>query len=547
MVNPVQAESSTRLERIVQLTRAIARERDESRMLEAILENAKAATGADGGSIYRLNGEPPRLTFAVVLNDTLELHLGGASGRPVGIEPPPLRDAAGRENHRSVVTHCALIGESVRVADAYAKTEYDFEGAREFDCVHRYRSRSFLTVPMIDHEDQVIGVLQLVNARAADGAIGAFTHEDQRYIEALGALAAIALDQQQLIERLQALFESLVDLINGAIDEKSPYTGGHCRRVPELTMMLAEAADRTEMGPLAAFHMSERDRHELKLAGMLHDCGKITTPVHVVDKATKLQTIYDRIHELDSRFEILARDARIVMLESIASGTPRDAAQARHQSEIAALAADREFLHAANRGSERMTEADIGRVKAIARRQYRAHDGGTRPLLTENEVANLTIRYGTLTPAEREIINRHIIATIRMLEALPWPRHLRNVPEYAGGHHERMDGKGYPRGLKREEMSWQARMMGIADVFEALTAKDRPYKNAKTLSESMTIMARMAREGHLDPDLFDLFVREKVYLDYARRFLDTTQIDPIDEAVFRPDVGPDRRAAPSPM
>src|SRR5215471_10422471 len=242
MASSVQAESSSRLERIVQLTRAIAGERNETRTLEAILENAKASTGADGGSVYRLEGEPPRLEFVVVLNDTLGLKLGGVSGRPVGMEAPPLVDAQGRENHRSVVTHCALIGKSVRVADAYERCAFDFEGAREFDRLHGYRSQSFLTVPMIDHQDQVIGVLQLVNARHADGAVVEFTEDDQRYIEALGALAAVTLDQQQLIDRLHRLFESLIDLINGAIDEKSPYTGGHCRRVPELTMMLAEAA-----------------------------------------------------------------------------------------------------------------------------------------------------------------------------------------------------------------------------------------------------------------------------------------------------------------
>jgi len=542
MASSVQAEASSRLERIVQLTRAIVGERNETRTLEAILENAKASTRADGGSVYRLEGEPPRLEFVVVLNDTLGLKRGGVSGRPVGMEAPPLVDAQGRENHRSVVTHCALIGKSVRVADAYERCAFDFEGAREFDRLHGYRSQSFLTVPMIDHQDQVIGVLQLVNARGADGGVVEFTENDQRYIEALGALAAVTLDQQQLIDRLHRLFESLIDLINGAIDEKSPYTGGHCRRVPELTMMLAEAADRTDTGPLAPFHMTERDRHELKLAGMLHDCGKITTPVHVVDKATKLETIHDRIHELDVRFDVLAGDAHVAMLEAIAAGASVETARVHYESEVAALRDDRAFLHAANVGSERMSEEDVRRIYAIARRENRGLDGNARPFLSENEVANLTIRYGTLTADEREIINRHIIATIHMLEALPWPRHLRNVPEYAGGHHERMDGRGYPRGLKREQMSWQARMMGIADVFEALTAKDRPYKRAKTLSESMTIMARMAREGHLDPDLFDVFVRQKVYLDYAERFLDPAQIDTIDEVLYLPRAGRERPA-----
>ena len=521
-------ESRTRLPQLLDIARLIAREPDAARLVERILLAAKTATGADGGSVKLVEDDRCTVSFAQDLNDTLGLHLGGTSGRPVDMHAPALYERDGTPNHRSVVTHCVLARESVRLDDAYAAEGFDFAGARAFDQAHGYRSRSFLAVPMIDHCDEVTGVLQLVNARSRGGEAGRFTAEDQAFVEALTALAAIALDKQRLIERLEALFESLVRLINDAIDEKSPYTGGHCRRVPELTMMIADAAQRTRSGPLAAFRMSEGERRELWLAALLHDCGKITTPVHVVDKATKLSGLYDRMALVEMRFELAARDAELARLEALAAGESEAAAQARHRAELDALAADRAFLREANRGSEQMSDEDVERVRAIAARRVRGPAGESAPLLNEDEVANLTIRCGTLNAAERAVINRHVSTTIRMLESLPWPRQLARVPEFAGGHHERVDGSGYPRGLKREQMSLPARMIAIADVFEALTAGDRPYKRAKTVGESLAILGQMKLSGHVDPDLFDVFIRERVWMDYARRFLDPAQLDEVD-------------------
>jgi hypothetical protein len=302
-------------------------------------------------------------------------------------------------------------------------------------------------------------------------------------------------------------------------------------------MMLAEAVNEMSDGPLASFSMTDKDRYELKIAGLLHDCGKVTTPVHVVDKATKLETIYDRIHIIDTRFEVLKRDAEIELMKEkallVAHGALRaehDAADARHRERLRRLDDDRAFLRACNIGGEAMRESDQERVRAIARYRWTDTSGHEANFLSEDELKNLTIRAGTLTGDERQIINHHIVATIKMLEALPWPKHLTNVPEYAGGHHERMDGKGYPKGLLREQMSVQARVMGIADIFEALTAKDRPYKKGKTLSESLEILGRMRLSGHVDPDLFDVFVRRKVYRRYADLFLDKEQIDEVDES-----------------
>jgi HD-GYP domain-containing protein (c-di-GMP phosphodiesterase class II) len=390
---------------------------------------------------------------------------------------------------------------------------------------------------MKNHEGEVIGVLQLINAKdRASGEIVAFSEADQHLAESLASQAAVALTNRQLINQLEGLFESFINLINAAIDDLSPYTGGHCQRVPTLTMMLAEAASATTEGPFAGFSMDEKDRYELKIAGLLHDCGKVTTPVHVVDKATKLQTIYDRIGLIDTRFEVVKRDAEIAALkEKLAA--PANANGEWQQADRALTARirkineDRQFIRFCNFGSEAMRDEDQQRVREIAGTyRWRDIEGNVVDFFTEDESRNLTIRSGTLTPEERQTINHHIEVTIKMLESLPWPRHLKNVPEYAGGHHERMDGKGYPRGLTREQMSVQARIMGIADIFEALTAKDRPYKKGKTRTESLNILGRFRQNGHVDPDLFDVFVREKVYLRYAEQFLDPEQIDAVDEA-----------------
>ncbi|HYD61510.1 MAG TPA: HD domain-containing phosphohydrolase [Noviherbaspirillum sp.] len=535
MTDPSYTDIAQRLERLTELSVELSTNHDVPLLLERILLAAKGMTHADGGTLYRISEDKKGLCFSISINDTLGMHQGGTSGHKIEIPDIPLVNANGSKNLSAVAAYAANTGTSVNIQDVYKVDVFNFSGMRKFDETFHYHSQSFLTVPMMDHEGEVIGVLQLINAKdPATGETRPFSNTDQRFIEALASQAAIALTNQQLIKLLENLFESFVKLINIGIDEKSPHTGRHCEHVPELTMMLAEAVHETETGPLADFKMTPVDRRQLWIAGLLHDCGKITTPVHVVEKATKLETLFDRIHLVDARFEVIKRDAEIRALkEKLAAGSDTR----RHEEinrglseELARLDEDREFLRFSNVGSEAMSPEAQKRVVDIARYRWTGPDGYERDLLSEEEIANLTIRAGTLNAQEREIINNHISVTIRMLESLPWPKHLQQVPEYAGGHHERMDGKGYPRGLRGDQMSVQARMMAIADIFEALTAKDRPYKKGKTLSESLEILGGFRMRDHIDPDLFDVFIRKKVYLQYAQRFMDPAQIDEVDES-----------------
>ncbi len=520
--------------RLIDLGIALSAERNHNRLMERILLEAKEIYNADGGTLY-LRTEEDKLSFEIMRNDTMEIAMGGTTGRDIAFPPLSMYDAeSGEPNHNNVATHVALSGETVNVPDAYETEKFDFSGARKFDEDTGYRSKSFLTLPLRNYDQDVIAVLQLINARDQEtDEVIAFEAALQPLIEAMASQAAVALDNQILIQAQRELLESFIQMIASAIDAKSPYTGGHCQRVPVLTEMLAEAACKTETGVFKDFDLNEEEMYELHIAGWMHDCGKVTTPEHVVDKSTKLETIYDRVETVKTRFEVLKRDAEISYLKACArEGADNKALRAKYKARIAQLEDDCLFIETANVGGEFMEDAKKDRVNKIARYKWRDGTGNKREFLDENEVYNLCIARGTLTHEEREVINNHIVMTIEMLEQLPFPKHLKRVPEYAGGHHEKVDGTGYPKGLKAEEMSLPARMMAIADIFEALTAADRPYKKAKTLTDSLRIMGFMVKDQHIDPELFELFLESGVYRDYADKFLLPDQIDDVNIADY---------------
>jgi HD-GYP domain-containing protein (c-di-GMP phosphodiesterase class II) len=522
--------SDSALQHLINVGVELSTEQDTTKLLENILLSAKELSNADGGTIYSIT-EKHTLKFETLLNDTLNMYMGGTSDVPIPFPEIPMF-VNGEPNANALVAYAAATDQVINISDAYESGDYDMSASRNMDEKTGYRTKSVLTIPMKNHEKELIGVIQLLNAQQDDQVID-FTPELETIIRSLTSMAAVALTNRQLIDGMEELFQSLTRLIARAIDAKSPYTGGHCNRVPELTMLIAEAVCFTNTGPLADFHMDEAEKHELAVAGWLHDCGKIVTPEYIMDKSTKLETIFDRIALVECRIELAISEIKnkhqLKIIDQLKQGENTTNLESQLPELIQELEDDRVFLCAVNIGGEFMKPEDQQRVRDIAKKYDVTINGIKQPLLTSNEVCNLEIAKGTLLPEERAIINHHMVITIEMLESLPFPKHLRNVTEYAGGHHEKMDGTGYPKGLKRHQMSVPARMMAIADIFEALTASDRPYKKAKMLSECLKIMGFMRLDQHIDPDLFDVFIDEEVYLQYAQQFLAEEQIDTIDK------------------
>jgi HD-GYP domain-containing protein (c-di-GMP phosphodiesterase class II) len=533
------ADVPTLLQRVVHLELlhkvgvALSAEQNKDRLVEMILLEAKQLCNADGGTLY-IRTDDDHLEFAIMRNDSLGIALGGTTGAAINWPPIPMYDPHTRApNLKNVATAAAVLKQSVNISDAYHAEGLDFSGTKVFDQRNAYRSKSFLTIPMVNNDNYVIGVLQLLNATdPASGEVVAFGPEQQRIVEALASQAAIALNNKNLLDDQRELLDSFIKLIAAAIDAKSPYTGGHCERVPVITEMLARSVCQAREGPFQDFALTDEEWYELHIAAWLHDCGKVTTPVHVMDKASKLETIHDRVEIVRARFETLRREAEIGLLRRLAEPeVDEQAARREYELKLVSLDEDLAFLEAANMGGESLSLEQQQRIRQIGSRPYR-QGGQWRTVLSHEELENLCVSRGTLTARERIIVNMHIVQTIRMLEALPFPRNLRRVPEYAGGHHEKMDGSGYPRGVYAGDMSIPARIMAIADVFEALTAQDRPYKRGKTLSEAMRIMGFMKRDNHLDPDLFDHFVRSGVYREYGCKYLPPELVDEVDEAAL---------------
>ena len=519
---------------------ALSKERDMEKLLEMILLEAKRISNADGGTLYMMTNDQ-RLRFSIMITDSLNVHMGCTSGKEIPFYTVKLYNDDGKPNENMIAANAAINGKTINIPDAYKAKGFDFSGTKAFDEKTGYRSKSFLTVPLKNHENEIIGVLQLLNAQdIKSNKVISFSERIQNSVEALSSQAAVAITNKNLIKDLEVLFESFIKLIASAIDAKSPYTGGHCSRVPEITMMLAESVNEINEGPFANIQFSDKEMYELKIAAWLHDCGKVATPEYVVDKSTKLETIYDRIHTVATRFEVIKRDEEIKFLKKQLSIQKKDSlsdvdkkeaikkARILYLKRIKQLDEDKTFIEESNFGGEFMSQDRKDRVKKISSYRYK-DNGSAKSFLSDNEVYNLCISRGTLTPEERKVFNDHIVVTIEMLEQLPYPKHLRNVPEFAGGHHEKLDGTGYPKGLNHAEMSVQAKIMAIADIFEALTARDRPYKKGKTLSQAMRILGFMKNDAHIDAELFDVFVQEKIYLKYAEGFLDPEQIDEVKD------------------
>lgn len=510
------------VQRLTQIGVALSAEKDINRLLEKILTETRAITSAEGGTLYMMSENLQELHFAIVQNDFLQLNMG-ATGEKMVWPPVKLMSENGKPDHTHVSAYVAITGKTVNIPDVYDAKGFNFEGTRLFDRETGYRSHSMMVVPMRNHDNDIIGVLQLINAKDPTTCeVIAFSEKAQALAISLASQAAVALTNNMLISDLEHLLDAFIKTIATAIDEKSPYTGGHVRRVADLTMIIAEKINASSDEPYAEISFSTDEMKELHMAAWLHDVGKITTPEHVVDKSTKLEKVYDRIEDVKTRFELLRREYQMAMIntrENKSGLSPEEI-----ESALRILDEEYSFLVHVNYGNEFTRDEMIERIKVIAERQWNI-SAQTLPLLSEDEIYNLSIRRGTLNDEERTIINNHAAITYKMLSKLPFPRKLRKIAEYAAAHHEKLDGSGYPLGLKGDNLPLQARIIALADIFEALTAKDRPYKKGKTLFEAMVIMKQMVKDHHIDAGLFDLFAKEKIYADYARRELTPQQMD----------------------
>lgn len=492
-------------------------EQNKDRLLETILSQAMKFTGCDGGTLYLMGSDEKTLAFNIIINKSLNIKMGGTA-KPITWPELNLYNKDGEKNNEMVAAVCALSKKTINIKDAYNAKNYNFEGTRKFDSSTGYRSKSIIVVPMIDHNGETVGVLQLLNKiDPKTKEIMSFSIEDQELISSLASQAAISVVNLHLINDLENLLEAFITSIATAIDEKSPYTGGHVRKVAKLTMSIVETINLDKTSKYKDVFYSEEELKQMRIAALMHDVGKITTPEYVMDKSTKLQTIFDRIELVKLRMEIFKKELKINFLEG---GMTKEA----YEKALSLANEDEAFIAHINIGSEFMSDDKIERLNEICTKTINI-DSESTPVVTYDECQNLSIRKGTLTNDEREVINNHALVSYRMLKALPFPKNLRLVPEIAGAHHEKLNGKGYPQGLSAEEISLEGRILALADVFEALTACDRPYKEAKKLSEVRKILGFMCKDLDLDPDLVQFFYDKGIDKSYAKEELKPEQID----------------------
>lgn len=521
------------LKEITRIGAALSVEKNIHKLLEMIIDEAKSLTNADAGTLYILDKEKQVLQFQILQTDAMGIRLGGTSGTEINLPDVPLFNSQGNPNHANVSSYAALTGEVINIPDVYDAEGFDFSGTRGYDKSSGYRSKSMLVLAMQNHENETIGVLQLLNAQDLEtGKVISFSPDYIDLVVSLASQGAVALTNTQLIQNLTDLFYAFIKSIATAMDEKSPYTGGHITRVVDLTMMIAKEINDTNQEPFLKTCFNNDEMEELRLAAWMHDIGKITTPEMIVDKATKLQSFFDRIEFVETRFDLIAASIENSCLKHKLKLSDRGKLDPEMDShldqdmseQLTTVKKDFDFLKAINRAVEFMDDDKLEKLQHIAKKKYHIN-GRQYPYLTENELLNLSIRKGNLTEEERKIIENHAELTFKMLNELPFPKKHAMVAEYAAGHHERLDGSGYFRHLSKDDLPLQSRIMAIADIFEALTAKDRPYKAPMKLSQALEILSFLKKDGHIDPDIHDLVINSKLLLEYANAFMNPDQID----------------------
>ena len=504
------------IKKMSDIGRALSGVYDLNTLLEMIVDQARSFTNADAGTLYIV--EDNTLRFQIVQNDSLKIRMGGKSGETIPFPPVELKET-------NVSAFVALKGVSVNIPDVYDTDLFDFTGPKKFDQSIGYRSKSMLVVPMRNHDGDVIGVLQLLNAtNPANNNVIAFSQDYENLSESLASQAAVSITNAKLISNMTELFEAFVKVMATAIEEKSPVPGGHIRRVADLTLIMAEVINDLKEGDFKDKTFSPDQMYELRIAAYMHDIGKVTSPVEIVEKAKKLQTIFDRIQYVRLRLTYISQkvmlegqDSKIEILQNGSDPEKLKALEKETSDKLEELKEIQEFINKCNEPGEFLDDEILERLKEISEKTYIDEAGEQQPFLTEDELVNLSIRRGSITEKERKKMQDHAAVTLRMLKQIPFTKKLKNIPAFAGAHHEFINGKGYPLGLKGDEIPFEGKLMAVTDIAEALTASDRPYKKAMPLETVYRILRSMAEGGELDKSLVQLFIEQEVYKTYQER------------------------------
>jgi len=539
-VNQRLAGASQEIHELNQIGMALSAEHNPAKLLELILTKSREFTSSDAGSVYLVEsagddrqrqsllyapGDPgapvlqqeaeEQLRFKLAQNDTVAV---------------PFREVAISINEKSIAGYVALTGEIVNIEDAYhLPADVPYSINRKFDEDSGYRTKSILAVPIRNQKEKIIAVLQLINAKrdfsarldsheAVEQQVLAFSPRQQEIVQSLAGQAAVALENSQLYDSIQRLFEGFVRAAVTAIETRDPATSGHSFRVANLTVALAEAVDRADSGPYRGVRFSRDQMRELRYASLLHDFGKVGVREEVLVKAKKLYP--SQLEVIKQRFGLLRRTLENESLKArmdylLKHGHEKfQAAQKEFDARLAAqLSEVQEYAEAIVWANEPtvLPEGNFDRLLDIANLHYEDLDGTKRPVLTMDEVQMLSIRKGSLDDEERLQIESHVLHTVSFLQQIPWTNELRNVPEIARGHHEKLNGTGYPYKLAAPEIPVQTRMMTISDIFDALAAADRPYKKAVSIDRALEILGTSVEDGELDPGLFEIFLSAKIF------------------------------------
>lgn len=499
---------------IMRINHIISSEHDKNKLFTNILTSLRKFTNADGGTLYIKSKDDKKLDFEIIQNEKLDIFLC-ANKNEINLPSLPIYLENGNFNKTMVAVVSCNEKRIINIEDVYQTEKYSFDGTKKFDKQMNYRSKSMLVIPLINHDDEVIGVIQLINKKS-NNEISKFNKFDEKILKSLSSQAAMAITNIQLILSLEEFINSFISTIAKAIDAKSPYTQDHIKKVEKLAILLAKAIHKNA-DIYKDVEYNKNDFRKISLAAWMHDIGKISTPENIIDKATKLEKIFDRIELIKERFEKIKKLKEIEYLKKRIS-------KKDFETELTKLDEYLNFIQKINIGSEFMDDEYSKKLDEILEQTYK-ENGEIKPLITQDEYYNLSIKKGTLTKEEIEIIKGHAKLSYEMIKNLSLPKKYKEVVDIASNHHEKLNGKGYPRGLNKRDISLEDRIMIFADIFEALTSSDRPYKKAMKLSQVKEILYKLGKNGEIDQQLNEFFFGNAILDKYIEEELESYQDD----------------------